>query len=85
VSILAWHFIDYPDTWDQEGTSQHWSDEVLVKALNDGKVHLANYCKETEEWLLDDGQYLSYDKIACWAYYGVVPETEKPMPRRSGV
>lgn len=81
MTKLPWEFTRYPEVWETEGSTFRWSDEVLVKQIN-GEVHLAHYCQETEEWLLDDGQRIPYTEVACWTYYGIVPETVTPMPRR---
>lgn len=84
--MLEWHFTDYPPTGldDINNHEYRWSDEVLIKCTN-GDTHLAYYNEDKEEWWTEDDQTIPYSQVACWASYGRVPETTKPMPRKGKV
>ena len=85
---LEWHFTDYPPTGldDIPGIKCEylWSDLVLIKCTN-GDMYLAYYNETKDMWHSAEGGWIQCSDVACWASYGRVPETTKPMPRKGKV
>lgn len=82
MTKIEWVFNTYPETGldDIAGAEYMWSDLLLVKCVN-GDVNFAYYCPNKKMWYFDDGEWVHWNQVVCWASLGKVPESLTPMPK----